>query len=952
VEKGYLSIVLHAHMPFVRHPESEDYLEERWLFEAMTETYIPLLQMFQRLVRDRVDFRITMSVTPTLLTMMTDELLQRRYLNHLHKLIELAEKEVERTENMPEFHDLAKLYLEQFQGILYFYVHSRCNVVDAFRELQDYGYLELITSCATHAFLPLLMTEEAIRAQIATAISLHERHFGKKPKGIWLPECGFVPDLDRVLKDYGIQFFFVDAKGVSTAKPKPIFGTYSPVLTPHGIAAFPRDEESSKQVWSSDEGYPGDFDYREYYRDIGFDLDFETVRPYIHPKGIRVNTGIKYFRITGKGDEKQPYQPTWARAKAAEHAGNFLLNRTRQVEYWSSQLGRKPIIVSPYDAELFGHWWFEGPIFLEMLFRKLHFDQDVIKPVTPTEYLQQYADYQVCELQMSSWGRDGYADVWIRGENDWIYPALHMAEKRMNKMANHFYQPSFPEQRALNQAARELMLAESSDWAFIMDSHTMVDYAVKRTKYHVNRFTHLYNMLQDGEIDASWLGELEQTDNIFPDIDYQVYRSFQLPNQSVLSGKSAGSGRPRILLLSWEFPPRTVGGLSRHVYDLTRYLARNGCEVHVLTTEVPGNPDNEVVEGVHVHRVHALVPDGGEFIHWVFQLNLAMIETCQALVDSGLHFDLIHAHDWLVGDAAKTLKVMLGVPVVATIHATEHGRNHGIHTELQRSIHEEEWRLTYEASRVIVCSSYMQGEVREVFSLPLDKIDVVPNGIDPDLLSIHGSELTLGKHAYALDSEQIVLYIGRLVREKGVHVLLAAVPFILEEFPNAKFVIVGKGPFMNDLQRQAETLGIKEHVLFTGFVDDEGRNQLLHLAKVAVFPSLYEPFGIVALEAMATGLSVVASDVGGLADVVDHGQNGLKIYPNDAYSLATQVKQVLRNPEWAKEMQHKALQDISKYDWNRIAMRTIDIYHLVLGDSDGEVNPRELAATGRVESHE
>jgi 1,4-alpha-glucan branching enzyme len=946
VEKGYLSIVLHAHMPFVRHPESEDYLEERWLYEAMTETYIPLLQMFQRLVKDRVDFRVTMSLTPTLLTMLTDELLQRRYLDHLHKLIDLAEKEVERTVDMPQFHDLAKMYHERFQEILYFYVHYRCNIVHAFRELQDYGYLELITSCATHAFLPLVMTEEAIRAQIVTAISMHEHHFGREPKGIWLPECGFVPELDQILKEYGIEYFFVDTKGVSTAEPKPLFGTFSPVLTPHGVAAFPRDEESSKQVWSSEEGYPGDFDYREYYRDIGFDLDFETVRPYIHPKGIRVNTGIKYFRITGKGNEKEPYRPDFARNKAAEHAANFLFNRTKQVEHWTAQLGRKPIIVSPYDAELFGHWWFEGPVFLEMLFRKLHFDQDVIKPVTPSEYLQLYTDYQVCKLQMSSWGRHGYADVWLRGENDWIYPALHMAEKRMNQLANQFSSPSFLELRTLNQAARELMLAQSSDWAFIMDGHTMVDYAVKRTKYHINRFTHLHKMLQDGEIDALWLEELEQIDNIFPQIDYQNYRSAGRASYPV-----SATGSPRILLLSWEFPPRTVGGLSRHVYDLSRYLVRNGCEVHVVTAEVEGYPDEEMIEGIHVHRVHVLSPDGGEFIHWVFQLNLAMIEFCQTLVDSGYCFDLIHAHDWLVGDVVKTLKELLCIPVIATIHATEHGRNHGIYTDLQRTIHGQEWRLTYEASRVIVCSSYMKSEVQEVFALPPEKIDVVPNGIDPELLHLKGAE-ELRKHAYALDSERIVLYIGRLVREKGVHVLLAAAPEILEEFPDTKFVIVGKGPAMNDLQRQAEAIGISGHVLFTGFVDDERRNQLLHLADVAVFPSLYEPFGIVALEAMATGLSVVVSNVGGLADVIDHGRNGLKIYPNDAYSLATQVKQVLGNPEWSREMRETALQDILKYDWNRIAKRTIDIYHHVLSTSDREINSRELAATGRVEVQE
>jgi 1,4-alpha-glucan branching enzyme len=932
-EKGYLAIVLHAHLPFIRHPENEKYLEERWLFEAITETYIPLLQVFQGLIEDGVDFRVTMSLTPTLLEMLADDLLQERYFQHLNRLIELADKEVVRTADAPEFNRLAKMYAARFRSARDFYLKYQRNLVLAFREVQNLGVVEFITCAATHAFLPLVMTEEAVRAQIATAIAVHNRHLGRKPQGIWLPECGYRPDVDRILSEFGIEYFFVDSHGLLTANPSPVFGTLSPVVTEHGVAVFGRDAESSKQVWSAKEGYPGDYDYREWYRDIGYDLDFETIQPYIHPDGIRVNTGIKYYRITGQGDHKEPYNPERAREKAAEHAGNFMFNRERQVEYWASLMPRKPIVVATFDAELFGHWWYEGPIFLDMLFRKIHFDQETIKAITPSEYLDLYPDYQICRLGMSSWGRGGYADVWLRGETDWIYPALHMAEQRMIEIANRYTLPDDLTRRALNQAARELLLAESSDWAFIMDSKTMVDYAVKRTKYHVNRFTRLYEMLSSGEIDEHWLSQLEQLDNLFADVDYRVYQSrYPIKRYDPVNIK------PRILILSWEFPPMTVGGLSRHVYDLSRHLVRHGLEVHVVTVEFEGYPHEETIEGVHVHRVHVMKPDGGEFIHWAFQMNLMMIDACRALVASGLTFDLVHAHDWLVAYAAKTLKEMYNLPLIATIHATEHGRNHGIHTDLQRTIHGLEWRLTYEAWRVIVCSTFMRREVEAVFQLPHDKVDVLPNGVDAALFQPREVISAAGKLGYAMDDEHIVLFLGRLVYEKGVHTLLEAAPSILAEHPRTKFIIVGQGYTRSSLEHRAAELGILQNVLFTGFIADEERNRLLQIADVAVFPSLYEPFGIVALEAMSAGTPVVVADVGGLADVVEHGRTGLKMYPGDAHSLALQVNELLHRPEFAKTLADTAMREIARYDWNRIAKETAAVYWRVL-DERNEKDP-------------
>jgi 1,4-alpha-glucan branching enzyme len=524
MEKGYLALVLHAHLPYVRHPEFPEYLEEDWYYEAITETYIPLLKVFQGLKADGIRFRITMTLSPPLIAMMKDPLLQRRYLKKIEGLIELAEKEVDRTRWLPQFHDTALMYLEHFRFCHYFFAEKyRCDLTTAFRDLAEAGCLELITCGATHGFLPLMINETAMKAQIQAALEYHIQTLGLIPRGIWLPECGYQPGVDEILRKEGFRFFFTDSHGVMHASPRPKYGVFAPIYCPSGVAAFGRDLESSKQVWSAQEGYPGDPDYREFYRDIGYDLEYEYLRPYLPSSGIRVHTGIKYYRVTGQTTDKQPYNQWAAREKAAIHAGNFMFNREKQVEYLASLLDRPPVIVSPYDAELFGHWWYEGPQWLDFLIRKLTFDQQTVKLISPGDYLERFPRNQVSVPSMSSWGYKGFNEVWLEGSNDWIYRHLHKAADRMVELATHFPAADGDLRRALNQAARELLLLQSSDWAFIMKTGTMVDYAVKRTKAHVNRFNILYEQIKYNRIDTGYLLQLEEKDNIFPDLDYQLY---------------------------------------------------------------------------------------------------------------------------------------------------------------------------------------------------------------------------------------------------------------------------------------------------------------------------------------------------------------------------------------------------------------------------------------------
>jgi 1,4-alpha-glucan branching enzyme len=527
---GYFSLVLHAHLPFVRHPEDPTVMEEKWLYEAIIGTYLPLLQTFEGLIADGIHYRCTVSLSAPLITMLTDDLLKHRFAEHLDDLIQLAEKEIDRTRPEPHYHRLAVMYRDRFHSLRHTWRCHEGDLVRAFKRLQEAGRVEVITSTATHAFFPLLDHNwAAVRAQVHTAADLYERHFGHRPPGMWLGECGYVPGVDEILREAAIRYFFVDSHALLYADRRPAYGVYAPLYCPTGVAAFGRDTESSEQVWSAKHGYPGDPHYRDFYRDIGFDLPVDYIGPHIHPEGHRMSTGFKYHAIThDKLHDKWIYDPEIARGKAGLHASHFRGNMEKQAERLRRDLhmDRPPIIVSPYDAELYGHWWFEGPVFLGDLFRQLHHDQSGLESITPGEYLARHPTNQLATPCASSWGLKGYNEQWLNETNAWTYRHIHVAAERMVELARKHVGASDPAVvRALNLAARELMLAQSSDWTFIMSTGTTVPYATRRLEEHITRFNALYSDLSTGQVDETYLGTLETHDNIFPNVDYRIYAS-------------------------------------------------------------------------------------------------------------------------------------------------------------------------------------------------------------------------------------------------------------------------------------------------------------------------------------------------------------------------------------------------------------------------------------------
>src|ERR1051325_2947943 len=411
---GNFALILHAHLPFVRHPEHEHFLEEEWLFEAITETYIPLLQMMQRLTNDRVPFKLTMSITPTLSAMLQDQLLSQRYVGHLDLLIDLTARERKRNEKHPQLRELAEFYGDFFSETRRLFVDVwKCDLLSVAGELRKTGALEIIAGAATHGLLPIIQQQSprAARAQILIGRDLYVENFGEEPAAFWLPECGYAPGLESILQEANLRWFVVDTHGLLFGTPRPHRTIYAPCYTPAGPAVFARDPNASRQVWSAQEGYPGHPAYRDFYRDLGFDLPLQQLGPIA--RGMRKFSGVKYHRITGNGNEKQLYDRIAARNTAANHALHFF-KRSREHIQEIEETGFAPMVVAPFDAELFGHWWFEGPIFLEQFIRYTANAQD-FRLTTPSEYLAAHPTQQIIEPAPSTWGENGHIAVWQIG---------------------------------------------------------------------------------------------------------------------------------------------------------------------------------------------------------------------------------------------------------------------------------------------------------------------------------------------------------------------------------------------------------------------------------------------------------------------------------------------------------------------------------------------------------
>ena len=510
---GDLALVLHAHLPYVRSGEPGS-LEEDWYFQALQESYLPLLQVLEAAAADPASQpRLTLGLSPTLLSLLSDTALSLRFLPWLELRRQLL---AEAPENCAE---AAAALDRQLAGVAEQFLACGGNLLPRFRQLQQAGVLDLITCAATHGYLPLLRdTPEAVHAQLITAVREHQRLLGERPLGIWLPECAFYEGLDRRMAACGLRYSLLDGHGLLHAQPRPRYGVYAPVCSTAAVAFFGRDSESTLPVWSASRGYPGDGAYREFHRDLGWDLPEERLRAV----GIRScrPLGLKLHRVTTRLcslEEKQPYRPERAAERVMEHAAAYLEGRAAQLESLAGAMERPPLLVAPFDAELFGHWWFEGPRFLAELFRQG--PAAGVRFVHLREVLAANPALQVCRPSPSSWGKDGYHDYWLNETNSWVVAEWQRASRAMVERVSGGV-GSAEQRRWLTQAGRELLLAQSSDWSFILRAGTTTELARDRIHRHLDRFWRLLHAVESGEApDPGWLAGLEREDGIFPGLN-------------------------------------------------------------------------------------------------------------------------------------------------------------------------------------------------------------------------------------------------------------------------------------------------------------------------------------------------------------------------------------------------------------------------------------------------
>jgi len=517
--KGLLVIHLHAHLPFLKkrvvYGTSGVWqplgFPEEWFYEAVRETYIPLLLMMESLRREGVDFRLSMDISPTLSNMMRCPMLQEEFLRFMDAHISLVRAEVERTRReAPKFFDTACMHLERFHQVRNLFLRYDCDLTKAYREFQEQGYLEISTCAATHGFLPFYtMTPEGMRCQIKSAVEDYISTFGRRPLGIWLPECAYTPGIEKYLQENGLLYFFSETHGILVGDAPSAFGIHAPVyIKGSDVACFARDPETGKQVWSGDEGYPGDPDYLEF-----------------HIRG----GPLKYNRITSRAsDYKEPYVRAWAMEKAARHAQHFMESRNFKFNYLQNQFWKKPLIVSMYDAELFGHHWYEGPEFLYYLLKKLYYNQNETELITPSGYLKRYPRNQDMSITPSSWGDKGTFDKWMYGSVSWMYRHVHEALREFEAMLQDFRQndknpKDFKElkKRVLKQSAREVLQSMNSDIAFAISNGHFVDKMKQLFFTSTERFWELqsmyWNIETERDLEARLL-KMELENPIFPDL--------------------------------------------------------------------------------------------------------------------------------------------------------------------------------------------------------------------------------------------------------------------------------------------------------------------------------------------------------------------------------------------------------------------------------------------------
>jgi 1,4-alpha-glucan branching enzyme len=530
MQQKFFSLVFNAHLPFIRQPDSDVVREERYLFERLSDTFIPFLKMLDHLETDRIPFKMAVSFSPTLCHMLRDEYLIEKYLAYADRQIEFGLSELDRTANDPDLNRLARFYYDTAVDNKFLFAERyQKDILSVFDVLRQKGKIEILTTAATYAFFPFCTTySEGIQSQIEVALSSHRSYFGKNPLGFWLPELGWSPELDSFLRAYNINYTIVNSHALVLGNPPPKYGSFYPVKTPAGVEVFSNDFYAAKDVWNKQSGFVQHPLYRDDQKDVGFEIPAENLSPFIQAGWPRIPTGYKYWSKEKRKNYTQIYTVKEARKQAAEHAKVFLNNRVERLHQASLHMDVQPISVWTNNLDDFGHHWYEGIDFLEEVFRQAASRTD-IQFVLPGDYLSNCLvnSYQTLLPEFSSWGTNGYAETWLDSSNDWVYRHISRSMSRMIEMAERFPDEKGLKERALNQAAREILLIQASDWPKMISNNENAEFAKHQVESSLRNFTAIFEALGSSYASPEWLTILEENNNIFPGINYRVFRKKQ-----------------------------------------------------------------------------------------------------------------------------------------------------------------------------------------------------------------------------------------------------------------------------------------------------------------------------------------------------------------------------------------------------------------------------------------
>ncbi|MDR0684549.1 MAG: DUF1957 domain-containing protein [Spirochaetaceae bacterium] len=535
--KNVITIVLNVHLPFARKDSAGFSFEEIPFFATISETLLPLLEVFDRLEADKIPFRLALAVSPVLCHLLTDELSISHYLDYVDRQIDFGAEELRRTKNDPAMHNLAKYYYDNaIERRINFTERYQKNIPRVLARYQKKGRIELLASTATNCFLPFYMDHfEVIRAQIETALASHKKFFKTKPEGIWLSELGYHPKLSAYLDIYKFRYTIIDTHSALLANPPPKYGSFFPLKTKHGVNLLVKDFYAYRDIMDREQGIPVEGAFRDFFHDAADDLPLESIKLFLGEDGTRLSTGYKYFSIGDGEGRREPYDPALAAEKARNNAEVFLERRISALNcaagLMHKDLRGDAVGLCVWNADFLGRFWHEGPLFLETVFRR-GCQKKEIKFMTPSEYLnsQEESLFQIIKPEYSSSGFNGYAESWVDASNDIFYRHLFHAAERMAELAERFRNETGIKERALKQAAREMLLALSSDWQRLISAQNNIslpkwkNFAKNELEAHLKNFTTIYEALGSSYLSTRFLTDIEHRNNIFPDINYGVFR--------------------------------------------------------------------------------------------------------------------------------------------------------------------------------------------------------------------------------------------------------------------------------------------------------------------------------------------------------------------------------------------------------------------------------------------